>query len=89
MPSVDVPEVTTPIVESAVPSAGGAGDRPGRGRHTTSYSQLFGFRGGHVVDTPGMQTFGYPGDDELELAGCFQSAFRHKRSASSRLPWFQ
>lgn len=46
--------------------------RTGRGRHTTTYSQLFKIAGGYVADTPGMQTFGFPGDDEGELAGCFR-----------------
>jgi len=43
----------------------------GRGRHTTAYSQLFALADGYVADTPGMQTFGFPGEDEGELAGCF------------------
>jgi ribosome biogenesis GTPase len=47
------------------------GERTGRGRHTTSYSQLFPFRGGYLADTPGMQTFSFPGDDAGELAACF------------------
>jgi ribosome biogenesis GTPase len=47
------------------------GERTGRGRHTTSYSQLFPFRGGYLADTPGMQTFSFPGDDSSELAACF------------------
>lgn len=47
------------------------GERTGRGRHTTSYSQLFPFRGGYMADTPGMQTFSFPGNDAGELAACF------------------
>ncbi len=46
-------------------------EKTGRGRHTTSYSQLYPFKGGYVADTPGMQTFGYPGSERNELAACF------------------
>jgi len=47
------------------------GERTERGRHTTTYSQLYPFRGGWLADTPGAQTFGFPGHDGLELARCF------------------
>lgn len=46
-------------------------EKTGRGRHTTTYSQLFPFRAGYVADTPGMQTFGFPGSDKTELSECF------------------
>jgi ribosome biogenesis GTPase len=46
--------------------------KTGRGRHTTTYSQLFPIKGGYMADTPGMQTFGYPGSDRAELANCFR-----------------
>jgi ribosome biogenesis GTPase len=46
-------------------------NKTGRGRHTTAYSQLFPMRGGYVADTPGMQTFGFPGKDKDSLALCF------------------
>lgn len=46
-------------------------ERTGRGRHTTTSSELFPFRDGFLADTPGMQTFGFPGRDELELSACF------------------
>ncbi len=46
-------------------------DKTGRGRHTTSYSQLYRLKGGYVADTPGMQTFGYPGTNPADLAQCF------------------
>ncbi len=52
------------------------GERTGRGRHTTTSSQLFPFRGGFLADTPGMQTFGFPGRDETELAACFPEIAR-------------
>ena len=45
--------------------------KTGRGRHTTTYSQLFAVERGYVADTPGMQTFGFPGDDPDALARCF------------------
>ncbi|MEE9269233.1 MAG: ribosome small subunit-dependent GTPase A [Candidatus Krumholzibacteria bacterium] len=45
--------------------------KTGRGRHTTSYSQLYPIKGGFMVDTPGMQTFGFPGTDKGELSACF------------------
>jgi ribosome biogenesis GTPase len=47
------------------------GERTGRGRHTTTYSQLFPFREGYLADTPGMQTFRFPGEDPDEVAACF------------------
>jgi ribosome biogenesis GTPase len=46
-------------------------DKTGRGRHTTTFSQLYRIKGGFVADTPGIQTYGYPGDDTAELAACF------------------
>jgi ribosome biogenesis GTPase len=45
--------------------------KTGRGRHTTTYSQLFPIKGGYLADTPGMQTFGFPGTDKENLALCF------------------
>ncbi len=45
--------------------------KTGRGRHTTTYSQLFAIDGGYVADTPGIQTFGFPGDNVEGLARCF------------------
>ena len=47
------------------------GDKTGRGRHTTTFSQLYPFGRGYLADTPGIQTFGYPGEDPTELADCF------------------
>lgn len=47
------------------------GERTGRGRHTTTSSELFPFRTGFLADTPGMQTFGFPGRDQSELDACF------------------
>jgi ribosome biogenesis GTPase len=47
------------------------GEKTGRGRHTTTNSQLYRFRGGWLADTPGMQIFGFAGSDRNELAGCF------------------
>jgi ribosome biogenesis GTPase len=46
-------------------------EKSGRGRHTTTFSQLFPLKGGYVADTPGMQTFGYPGTSKEELSDCF------------------
>jgi ribosome biogenesis GTPase len=46
-------------------------EKTGRGRHTTTYSQLFAIERGYVADTPGMQTFGFPGSDKGDLARCF------------------
>jgi len=51
-------------------------ERTGRGRHTTAYSQLFPFRDGYLADTPGMQTFRFPGDDPDEVAACFPEIAR-------------
>ena len=47
------------------------GDKTRRGRHTTSFSQLYNFGRGHLADTPGMQTFGFPGTDGAALQDCF------------------
>lgn len=47
------------------------GDRTGRGRHTTTNAELFAFREGYLADTPGMQTFGFPGNDPVALPDCF------------------
>ena len=47
------------------------GRKTGRGRHTTSFSQLYPFRGGYLADTPGMQVFGFAGTDRTGLPGCF------------------
>jgi ribosome biogenesis GTPase len=46
-------------------------EKTGRGRHTTTNSQLFRFREGFLADTPGMQTFSFPGTDEYGLVNCF------------------
>lgn len=46
-------------------------EKTGRGRHTTTNSQLFRFRDGFLADTPGMQTFSFPGTDEYEVVRCF------------------
>lgn len=45
--------------------------KTGRGRHTTTYSQLFPIGRGYMADTPGMQTFGFPGTEVTELSLCF------------------
>ena len=47
-------------------------ERSGRGRHTTTNSQLFPFREGFLADTPGMQTFTFPGSNIDALAACFR-----------------
>jgi ribosome biogenesis GTPase len=47
-------------------------EKSGRGRHTTTYSQLYPIKGGYMADTPGMQTFGFPGTDKQELSSCFR-----------------
>jgi len=46
-------------------------ERTGRGRHTTTNAQLFPFRDGFLADTPGMQTFSFPGTDVNTLIECF------------------
>jgi ribosome biogenesis GTPase len=46
-------------------------EKTGRGRHTTTNSQLFPFREGFLADTPGMQTFSFPGTDPYALVECF------------------
>jgi ribosome biogenesis GTPase len=47
------------------------GEKSGRGRHTTSYSQLFSIQGGYMADTPGIQKFGFPGMDADDVARSF------------------
>ncbi len=46
-------------------------ERSGHGRHTTTSSELYPFRTGFLADTPGMQTFGFPGRVEDGVARCF------------------
>lgn len=50
---------------------GGLMEKTGKGRHTTAFSQLYRIMGGYVADTPGIQTYGFPGSDTAELAACF------------------
>ena len=50
---------------------GEVAQKTGRGKHTTTYSQLYPLKGGYVADTPGMQTFGHPGQDASALPDCF------------------
>jgi ribosome biogenesis GTPase len=47
------------------------GGKSGKGRHTTSYSQLFSIRDGYMADTPGIQKFGFPGAEADDVARCF------------------
>jgi ribosome biogenesis GTPase len=54
------------------------GERGGRGRHTTTFSELYPFRGGYLADTPGVQTFGFPGVDPHELPDCFPEIAAHE-----------
>ena len=54
------------------------GEKTGRGRHTTTFSQLYPFRQGHLADTPGVQTFGFPSTDPLELPSCFPEFAEHE-----------
>lgn len=49
----------------------GVAEKTGRGRHTTTFSQLYPLGDGYVADTPGMQTFGFPGTERSELSACF------------------
>jgi ribosome biogenesis GTPase len=53
------------------------GEKTGRGRHTTTNSQLHPFRGGYLADTPGVQTFGFAGNDRAELADGFPEMRPH------------
>jgi ribosome biogenesis GTPase len=56
------------------------GDKTGRGRHTTTFSQLYPFGRGYLADTPGIQTFGFAGSDVAELAVCFPEFGTHGAS---------
>jgi ribosome biogenesis GTPase len=60
------------------------GDKTGRGRHTTTFSQLYPFGRGFLADTPGIQTFGYPGQEPGELADCFPEFKPHVDSCRFR-----
>jgi ribosome biogenesis GTPase len=53
------------------------GEKSGRGRHTTSFSQLYKFGSGFLADTPGVQTFGFPGADGAALPDCFPEFEEH------------
>jgi ribosome biogenesis GTPase len=59
-------------------------EKSGRGRHTTSFSQLYPIGGGYVADTPGIQTFGYPGSDPVELTECFPEYREYEGSCRFR-----
>jgi len=59
---------------------GEIGGKTGRGRHTTTFSQLYRFGRGYLADTPGIQTFGYPGSEPAELADCFPEFESHAQS---------
>jgi ribosome biogenesis GTPase len=61
------------------------GDKTGRGRHTTTFSQLYKLKGsGYLADTPGMQTFGFPGTDKTQLSDCFPEFEQHASSCRFR-----
>jgi ribosome biogenesis GTPase len=50
----------------------GVTEKTGRGKHTTTFSQLFPISGGYMADTPGMQTFAFPGTEKEGLSDCFR-----------------
>ena len=56
------------------------GEKTGRGRHTTTFSQLYRFGAGYLTDTPGLQTFGFAGTDKTELGDCFPEFESHTAS---------
>jgi ribosome biogenesis GTPase len=61
------------------------GEKTGRGRHATTFSQLYRIKGsGYLADTPGMQTFGFPGTDKTELPDCFPEFGPHSSSCRFR-----
>jgi ribosome biogenesis GTPase len=60
-------------------------EKTGRGRHTTTNAQLFPFREGFLADTPGMQTFSYPGTDEYGVERCFPD-IRHIENTCRFVP---
>ncbi len=50
----------------------------GKGRHTTSYTELHGLDcGGWVADSPGVREFSLWGVEELDLDGCFPEFQEH------------
>jgi ribosome biogenesis GTPase len=53
------------------------GNKSRRGRHATTFSQLYPFGEGYLVDTPGVQTFAFPGTDKTEVSDCFPEFARH------------
>jgi len=60
------------------------GDKTGRGRHTTAFSQLYPFGGGYLADTPGIQTFGFAGTEVSRLSDCFPEFDPHEDSCRFR-----
>ena len=53
-------------------------DVTGKGRHTTSYTEMHRLdMGGYVADSPGVREFGLWGIEELELAACFPEFREH------------
>ena len=58
---------------------GQIGEKTGRGRHTTTNSELYAFKDGFLADTPGVQTFGFAGEDKLRLPDCFSEFRAHNK----------
>lgn len=52
-------------------SIGGISEATGRGRHTTTGTQLLKVADGYWIDTPGVREFGLSDVDETTLAHCF------------------
>lgn len=62
---------------------GSISDATGKGRHTTTTTQLLALPdGGFVVDTPGVKEFGLWDLEPAQLSGCFPDIARHAAGCS-------
>jgi ribosome biogenesis GTPase len=50
---------------------GTLGDKSKRGKHTTRHIELFDYKGGYLVDTPGFNRLYVPEMEESQLPQCF------------------
>lgn len=50
--------------------------KDGKGRHTTTSSNLFSFEGGNIIDTPGIRSLGLMNMDSNDLAKIFPGFFK-------------
>jgi len=55
---------------------GNTSDYHGKGKHTTTFAEMFPIAGGNIIDTPGIKGFGLPDMTKEEIAHYFPEMFR-------------